>query len=161
MTAKDNMKSIQLLEMMIMVQAHHQKKQKRTISMMQNRQKYFRKVFFSIQQGLLVFWQYHTRFQKSAVKDVQKTPWNQKIAEDWKNIKSVPEFRRCDEPLIIGLLSYISCRQNDRRMTWAFKGTDIYKYNYCHQYGLVKMSYCRASLISCLRNLYSQLIKVL
>lgn len=94
-------------------------------------------------------------FNTSAVKDVQKTSWSQKIPEDWKNTESVPEFRRCDEPLIIGLLAYISCRQNDRRMTWGFKGTDIYKYNYCHQYGLVKMSYFKANLISCLRNLYS------
>lgn len=90
-----------------------------------------------------------------AVKDVQKTPWNQKIPEDWENTESVPEFRGCDKPLIIGSLAYISCRQNDRKMTWGFKGTDIYKYNYCHQSGLVKMSYCKASLISHLRNLYS------
>lgn len=62
---------------------------------MQNRQKYFQKniLFFRIEQGVLdsALAELYTTFNTSAVKDVQRTPWNQKIPEDWENTESVPE----------------------------------------------------------------------
>lgn len=89
-----------------MVQAHHQKKQKKNSISDAEQAEVFQKIILQNTAGCAcILAESYMTFNIPAVKDVQKTPCNQKIPEDWDNTESVPEFRGCDRPLIKSLLA--------------------------------------------------------